>query len=76
MCKSISSQAGIVAPVNTAFDPLPQYTFAYNVQDSLTGDSKSQQEIRDGEIVKGWSLFNQMRFEKFYWEKIILYYRF
>lgn len=49
--------AGIVgaplAAVNTAFDPLPQYTFAYNVQDSLTGDSKSQQETRDGHVVKG-----------------------
>ncbi|ETN67109.1 cuticular protein 116, RR-2 family [Anopheles darlingi] len=46
----------VVAPavaVNTNYDPLPQYTYAYNVQDALTGDSKSQQETRDGDIVRG-----------------------
>ncbi|XP_050072031.1 larval cuticle protein A2B-like [Anopheles maculipalpis] len=45
-----------VAPavaVSTNYDPLPQYTYAYNVQDALTGDSKSQQETRDGDIVRG-----------------------
>lgn len=50
-------QSGLIgAPLTTlnhAFDPLPQYTFAYNVQDRLTGDSKSQQETRNGEVVKG-----------------------
>lgn len=35
------------------YDPAPQYAFAYNVQDSLTGDSKSQQETRNGDVVKG-----------------------
>lgn len=40
-------------PINTQIDPHPQYAFAYNVQDALTGDSKSQQEVRDGDIVKG-----------------------
>uniref|UniRef100_A0A1A9UG45 Larval cuticle protein A2B n=1 Tax=Glossina austeni TaxID=7395 RepID=A0A1A9UG45_GLOAU len=40
-------------PLATEIDPHPQYAFAYNVQDALTGDSKSQQEIRDGDIVKG-----------------------
>lgn len=42
-----------VAAVNTNYDPLPQYTYAYNVQDALTGDNKSQQETRDGDVVKG-----------------------
>ncbi|XP_035900260.1 larval cuticle protein A2B-like [Anopheles stephensi] len=45
-----------VAPavaVSTNYDPLPQYTYAYNVQDALTGDSKSQQETRDGDVVRG-----------------------
>ncbi|EDW79182.2 uncharacterized protein Dwil_GK10237 [Drosophila willistoni] len=37
----------------TEVDPHPQYAFAYNVQDGLTGDSKSQQEVRDGNVVKG-----------------------
>lgn len=44
-----------VAAVNTNYDPLPQYTYAYNVQDALTGDNKSQQETRDGDVVKGKS---------------------
>lgn len=35
------------------YDPLPQYAFAYNIQDALTGDHKSQQETRDGDVVKG-----------------------
>lgn len=34
-------------------DPHPQYSYAYNVQDALTGDSKTQEESRDGDIVKG-----------------------
>ncbi|XP_047537757.1 larval cuticle protein A2B-like [Vanessa atalanta] len=35
------------------FDPLPQYRFGYNVADALTGDYKSQQEQRDGDLVQG-----------------------
>ncbi|EEZ98276.1 larval cuticle protein A2B [Tribolium castaneum] len=47
-----------VAPVAVAarvaeFDPNPQYSFAYDVQDALTGDSKSQVESRNGDIVQG-----------------------
>lgn len=34
-------------------DSYPQYSFAYNVQDGLTGDSKTQEETRDGDVVKG-----------------------
>ncbi|XP_004524415.2 larval cuticle protein A2B [Ceratitis capitata] len=34
-------------------DPHPQYNFAYNVQDALSGDSKSQSESRDGDVVHG-----------------------
>ncbi|XP_051861768.1 cuticle protein 21 [Drosophila albomicans] len=40
-------------PINTEIDPHPQYAYAYNVQDAITGDSKSQQEVRDGDVVKG-----------------------
>lgn len=31
----------------------PQYSFNYGVADSLTGDVKSQHEVRDGDVVKG-----------------------
>uniref|UniRef100_A0A1A9UG46 Cuticle protein n=1 Tax=Glossina austeni TaxID=7395 RepID=A0A1A9UG46_GLOAU len=34
-------------------DAHPQYKFAYDVQDTLTGDSKTQEESRDGDIVRG-----------------------
>lgn len=34
-------------------DPAPQYSFAYDVQDAVTGDSKAQYETRNGDIVRG-----------------------
>lgn len=47
------------------YDPAPQYAFAYNVQDSLTGDSKSQQETRNGDVVKGIFFFFGNKIGKF-----------
>jgi hypothetical protein len=41
------------APSYVYPDAYPQYSFAYSVQDSLTGDSKAQHETRDGGVVKG-----------------------
>lgn len=35
------------------YDPNPQYSYAYDVQDSLTGDSKTQSETRNGDVVQG-----------------------
>ncbi|XP_073820005.1 cuticle protein-like [Musca autumnalis] len=35
------------------YDPHPQYKFSYGVDDKLTGDSKSQYEERDGDVVRG-----------------------
>lgn len=54
----IGSPIAIAAPVaNTliqdSYDPNPQYSFEYGVQDSLTGDSKKQVESRNGDVVKG-----------------------
>lgn len=48
----------IAAPVyakvaHEEYDPNPQYSFAYDVQDGLTGDSKSQHETRNGDVVHG-----------------------
>ncbi|XP_076671702.1 cuticular protein 3 [Andrena cerasifolii] len=34
-------------------DAAPQYSFAYDVQDPVTGDSKAQYETRNGDIVQG-----------------------
>ncbi|GAB0092742.1 Chitin-binding type R&R consensus [Sergentomyia squamirostris] len=39
--------------VHDDYDPNPQYSFAYDVQDGLTGDSKSQHETRSGDVVQG-----------------------
>ncbi|CAB3233478.1 unnamed protein product [Arctia plantaginis] len=43
------------APIAKAeeYDPHPRYSFAYDVQDGLTGDSKTQHETRDGDVVQG-----------------------
>ncbi|XP_014364171.2 larval cuticle protein A2B isoform X1 [Papilio machaon] len=46
--------APVVAKVAVEeYDAHPQYSFAYDVQDGLTGDSKSQHETRDGDVVHG-----------------------
>jgi hypothetical protein len=42
-----------VVPAQAQLQPNPSYSFAYEVQDQITGDSKSQQETRNGDIVKG-----------------------
>ncbi|CAK9796404.1 Cuticle protein [Anthophora quadrimaculata] len=51
------AKAVVAAPVAKAvdadYDPHPQYSYAYDVHDSLTGDAKSQQETRDGDVVQG-----------------------
>lgn len=44
---------GAKTVVGEEYDPHPQYNYAYDIQDGLTGDSKSQQEIRDGDVVQG-----------------------
>jgi hypothetical protein len=47
--------AKVAAPVavDTDYDPNPPYSYAYDIQDALTGDSKSQHESRDGDVVQG-----------------------
>ncbi|XP_061399171.1 cuticle protein-like [Musca vetustissima] len=42
-----------VAVKSEEFDPHPQYKFSYGVDDKVTGDSKSQHEERDGDVVRG-----------------------
>ncbi|ENN82148.1 hypothetical protein YQE_01475, partial [Dendroctonus ponderosae] len=49
----------VAAPIAVArlsdatYDVNPQYSFGYDVQDSLTGDSKAQIETRNGDFVQG-----------------------
>lgn len=57
------SRAAFVAPVapvavaaklsDSEYDPNPQYSFAYDVQDTITGDFKNQIESRNGNLVQG-----------------------
>ncbi|XP_026668846.1 PH domain-containing protein DDB_G0275795-like [Ceratina calcarata] len=59
----LSKGAVVPAPVVAAapvvparleeLDAVPQYSFAYDVQDAITGDSKAQYETRNGDIVQG-----------------------
>ena len=44
--------------VDSEYDPNPQYTYAYHVQDPFTGDSKSQVESRSGDVVQGQYALN------------------
>ncbi|KAJ8943448.1 hypothetical protein NQ314_009730 [Rhamnusium bicolor] len=47
------------------YDPHPQYNYAYEIQDGLTGDSKSQHEVRDGDVVQGsYSLIDSDGFKR------------
>ena len=39
--------------VDSLHDPNPQYSYSYSVNDATTGDAKSQEETRSGDIVRG-----------------------
>lgn len=46
-------------------DPHPQYTYSYDVQDTLSGDSKGHVEERDGDVVRGeYSLIDADGFKR------------
>ncbi|KAK9508209.1 hypothetical protein O3M35_007922 [Rhynocoris fuscipes] len=53
----VAAPLAYAAPVAKAivdeYDPHPQYSFAYDIQDAHTGDVKSQHESRDGDVVHG-----------------------
>ncbi|KAL1139143.1 hypothetical protein AAG570_009203, partial [Ranatra chinensis] len=53
----VAAPLAYAAPARTVvadeYDPNPQYSYAYDVQDALTGDSKNQHETRNGDVVQG-----------------------
>ncbi|XP_046399451.1 larval cuticle protein A3A-like [Ischnura elegans] len=53
VAKAVVAAPGKAVAVDTDFDPNPQYSFSYDIQDALTGDSKSQHETRNGDVVEG-----------------------
>ncbi|KAM7363861.1 uncharacterized protein ACRADG_000606 [Cochliomyia hominivorax] len=55
----------VLAKADDEHDPHPQYKFAYDVQDAVSGDSKSQVEERDGDVVRGeYSLVDSDGFKR------------
>lgn len=50
----VVAAAPVLARAVEQDDAYPQYQYAYNVNDVLTGDNKAQEEIRDGDVVKGY----------------------
>ncbi|KAE8574104.1 larval cuticle protein A2B [Halyomorpha halys] len=50
---AVAAPLAAKAAVVDEYDPNPQYSYAYDVQDALTGDSKTQHEDRDGDVVHG-----------------------
>ncbi|KAH8393855.1 hypothetical protein KR215_003268, partial [Drosophila sulfurigaster] len=55
----------VLAKHDDEYDPHPQYKFGYDVQDALSGDSKSQVEERDGDVVRGeYSLIDADGFKR------------
>nr|XP_017019473.1 adhesive plaque matrix protein isoform X2 [Drosophila kikkawai] len=57
---SYPTLAKVAAPLAVAkvaapepYDPNPQYSYSYDVHDGSTGDVKSQQESRSGDVVQG-----------------------
>ncbi|EDV42079.1 uncharacterized protein Dana_GF17186, isoform A [Drosophila ananassae] len=59
------AHAPVLTKATEEYDPHPQYKYAYDVQDSLSGDSKSQVEERDGDVVRGeYSLIDSDGFKR------------
>ncbi|XP_055850789.1 larval cuticle protein A2B-like [Episyrphus balteatus] len=50
--KTIAAEP-VLAKAEEEYDPHPQYKFAYDVEDVISGDSKRQVEARDGDVVQG-----------------------
>ncbi|KAJ6636001.1 Cuticle protein [Pseudolycoriella hygida] len=50
---AVAAPAYAKVAVAEDYDPNPQYSFSYDIQDGLTGDSKNQQETRNGDVVSG-----------------------
>lgn len=49
----LGNELGSSVTSSEDYDAHPQYSFAYDVRDSLTGDDKQQEEKRDGDVVQG-----------------------
>lgn len=63
--KTVAVAQPILTKTVAEFDPHPQYKYSYDIQDSISGDSKSQFEERDGDVVRGeYSLIDADGFKR------------
>lgn len=46
----------VVTEEAESFDPNPQYNFGYSVSDTITGDAKTREEARNGDVVTGYGI--------------------
>lgn len=53
VAKLAAAPVAITKTIDEEYDPNPQYSYAYDVQDSLTGDFKQHTESRSGDAVSG-----------------------
>ncbi|XP_015512691.2 larval cuticle protein A2B [Neodiprion lecontei] len=51
---SASAYTEDMKPVDADYDSNPEYSFSYEVHDELSGDVKSHQEARHGDVVEGF----------------------
>ncbi len=49
----IVQAAPAVTQVAESVDPNPQYNFGYSISDTITGDAKTREEARNGDVVTG-----------------------
>lgn len=47
------AKAVVTKEIDPDYDPNPQYSYAYDVHDGLTGDNKQHSESRNGDVVEG-----------------------
>lgn len=52
-CGYLHSPISYTSQIETEYDPNPSYNYHYGVDDPLTGDTKSQIESRNGDVVRG-----------------------
>lgn len=50
---AVHAAPALIARPAEEYDPHPQYSFSYGVNDPTTGDAKQQSETRDGDNVQG-----------------------
>jgi hypothetical protein len=70
----VAVQGGFIASpavIRQEVDAYPLYNYGYSVQDHLSGDIKTQEESRDGDVVRGIFEHSSSKFMGFFNTSII-----